>query len=604
MKFTEFLRRPLFLKIIFVISIAMIFFISGITYKHLYKLSDSSKKVSHAYEVSLQLEKLMSQLKDAESGNRGFIITKDSSFLEPYTFARIRLEASCNVLDHLTKSNTIQNENVQQLSKLIDRRLNFMEKSMTYFDEKRTYDLRHNLMNGKLTMDSIRNSVANMAELETKILSIRQEDYNNTFSNTPILIYIIILIGLILSAAAFIKITKDLNELKQANSQLSIANETTNMAEIVGNFGCWQWDITKNKYNFSDNEYRLVGCEPQSFEASLENFMKFIHPEDLEYVQNTMNRMVKNEHLPAFNYRVIREDGQLRYFRAIGKLIINTPKNKILLGTNSDITDEYNATLEIEERNRELERSNKELTAFNYAASHDLQEPLRKIQTFISRFMESDLENLSDSGKDSLKRIIAAAERMRNLIDDLLQFSRSNKVEKNFELTNLNDLLENTKVELSPTIDEKNAVITSDKLPELRVIPFQIQQLFTNLISNSLKYSRQDVIPEISITASKVTAAEEKLIPLKTKDKYHKIVFKDNGIGFEQEYAEKIFILFNRLHNKNEYAGTGIGLAICRKIVENHSGYIFAEGEPNTGATFIIYLPLIAANGKKVHSSK
>nr|WP_294935312.1 CHASE3 domain-containing protein [uncultured Flavobacterium sp.] len=599
MKFTEFLRRPLFLKIIFVISIAMIFFISGITYKHLFKLSESSQKVSHAYEISLQLEKLMSQLKDAETGNRGFIITRDSAFLEPYTFARIRLEASCNILDHLTKGNNIQNENVETLHKLIDRRLDFMEKSMVLTKQNRTFALQRNLQRGKLTMDSIRNSVANMAELETKILSIRQEDYNNTFSNTPILIYIIILIGLILSAAAFIKITKDLNELKLANNQLSIANETTSMAEIVGNFGCWQWDITKNKYNFSDNEYRLVGCEPQSFEASLENFMKFIHPEDLEYVQNSMNRMIKNENLPAFTYRVIREDGQLRYFRAIGKLIINTPKDKILLGTNSDITDEYNATLEIEERNRELERSNKELTAFNYAASHDLQEPLRKIQTFISRLMETEANSLSDSGKDSLRRIISAAERMRNLIDDLLQFSRSNKVEKNFELTSLNDLLENTKVELSPTIDEKHAVIISDNLPELRVIPFQIQQLFTNLISNSLKYSREGITPEITITTSKVIASDEKLIPLKTKDKFHKIVFQDNGIGFQQEYAEKIFILFNRLHNKNEYAGTGIGLAICRKIVENHSGYIFAEGIPNEGATFIIYLPVNNTNNKK-----
>lgn len=602
MKVAEFLRRPLFLKIIFVLSIAMIFFISAITYKHLYKLSESSQKVSHAYEVSLQLEKMMSQLKDAETGNRGYIITRDSSFLEPYIFARIRLEASSNVLHHLTRGNTIQNENVVALNKLIDRRLDYMEKSMVYAAQNRTFALQRNLQRGKVTMDSIRNSVANMAELETKVLSIRQEDYNATFSNTPILIYIIILIGLVLSAAAFIKITKDLTELKVANNQLTIANEITNMAEIVGNFGCWQWDIVRNKYTFSDNEYRLVGSEPQSFEANLAALMKYIHPEDLEYVQQAMKRMIKNENLPPFTYRVIREDGQIRYFRAVGKLIINTPKNKLLLGTNSDITEEYNATLEIEERNKELERSNKELMAFNYAASHDLQEPLRKIQTFISRLMDTETNNLSDSGKDSLRRIINASERMRNLIDDLLQYSRSNKAEKNFETADLNELLENTKVELSPSIDEKKAVITADNLPELRVIPFQMQQLFTNLISNALKYSKEGVAPEISIKATKVVASDEDLIPVKTKDRFHKIVFKDNGIGFLQEYAEKIFILFHRLHSKNEYAGTGIGLAICRKIVENHGGYIFAEGEQNAGATFIIYLPVTLPGNKKARA--
>jgi PAS domain S-box-containing protein len=599
MKSTDFLQKPLFLKIIFVLSIAMIFFISGITYKHLSKLSDSSSNVSRAYEVSLQLEKLMSQLKDAETGSRGFIITRDSAFLEPYTYAYIRVDASFSVLQHLTKSNNLQNENVVLLHNLIDKRLSYMAKSMELANANKTKELQLNLLKGKQTMDSIRNCIANMSELETKILSIRQENYNNTFSNTPILIYIIILIGLILSALSFIKINNDLNELKKTNNQLSIANESGNMAEIVGKFGCWQWDIEKNKYSFSDNEYRLLGCEPQSFEANFENLMKYIHPEDLENVQNVMTRMTQNEILPSFNYRIIREDGQVRYLKAIGKLIANKSGDKILLGTTSDITEEYNTTLEIEERNRELERSNKELTAFNYAASHDLQEPLRKIQTFISRLNDNEVTNLSDSGKDALKRIIASAERMRNLIDDLLQFSRSNKVEKNFELSDLNSVLDNTKLELSSVIDEKKAVIISEKLPELSVIPFQIQQLFTNLISNSLKYSKENVAPEIYITASKVTAENEDVISLKTKDKYYRIVFRDNGIGFEQEYAEKIFILFNRLHNKNEYAGTGIGLSICRKIVENHKGYIFAEGEPNVGATFTIYLPINPTTGSE-----
>jgi len=204
---------------------------------------------------------------------------------------------------------------------------------------------------------------------------------------------------------------------------------------------------------------------------------------------------------------------------------------------------------------------------------------------------DNEATNLSESGKDYLERIIVAADRMRHLIDDLLQFSRSNKIEKNFEITDLNQLLDNAKLELSPTIEEKKAVIISENLPELNVIPFQIQQLFTNLISNSLKYSKENISPEISITATKVTAADDEQIPSSTKDKYYRITFRDNGIGFEQEYAEKIFILFNRLHNKNEYAGTGIGLAICRKIVENHKGFIFAQGEPNVGATFTVYLP-------------
>lgn len=591
MKFKGFLQKTLLLKILFVISIAVIFFISGVTYKHLSKLSDSSEDVSRAHEVSLQLERLMSQLRDAETGTRGYIITQDSTFLEPYTYVSIRIDASFSILNHLTKSNEVQNDNVALLKNLVSNRLQIMENSIALAKANKTKELQLNLLKGKKTMDSIRNCIATMSELETKILSIRQEKYNNTFSNTPILIYIIILIGLILSVLSFVKINRDVNELKKTNNQLSIANESSNMAEIVGNFGSWQWEIDTDKYSFSDNQYRLLGCEPQSFEANFDNLMKYIHPEDLEHVQNVMSRMIQNEKLPSFNYRVIKEDGEVRYFRGIGKLITNKSGSKTLLGTTSDITDEYNTMLETEERNRELERSNKELTAFNYAASHDLQEPLRKIQTFISRLDDNEATNLSESGKDYLERIIVAADRMRHLIDDLLQFSRSNKIEKNFEITDLNQLLDNAKLELSPTIEEKKAVIISENLPELNVIPFQIQQLFTNLISNSLKYSKENISPEISITATKVTAADDEQIPSSTKDKYYRITFRDNGIGFEQEYAEKIFILFNRLHNKNEYAGTGIGLAICRKIVENHKGFIFAYGEPNVGAKFTVYLP-------------
>lgn len=587
MKFAGFLQKPLLLKILFVISIAVIFFISGITYKHLSKLSDSSKEVTRTHEVSLQLERLLSQIRDAETGTRGYIITRDSAYLEPYTLAPIRIDASINILDHLSK----QNENIPLLRKLIDSRLQIMGKSIDLANANKTKELQSHLLKGKQTMDSIRFCVASMSELETKVLSLRQEKYNNTFSNTPILIYIIILIGLILSVLSFVKISRDLNELKKTNNQLSIANESGNIAEIVGHFGSWQWEIEKGRYRFSDNQYRLLGCEPQSFEANFDNLMKYIHPEDLEHVQNVMSRMIQNENLPSFNYRIIKKDGEIRYFRGIGKLITNKSGDKILLGTTSDITEEYNIMLETEERNRELERSNKELTAFNYVASHDLQEPLRKIQTFISRLDDNEATNLSDTGKDYLKRIIAAADRMRNLIDDLLQFSRSNKTEKNFETTDLNQLLENAKLELSPTIEEKQAVIISEKLPELAVIPFQIQQLFTNLLSNSLKYCKENSVPEISITAEKISTSDDDRIPSTSKEMYYRITFHDNGIGFEQEYAEKIFILFNRLHNKNEYAGTGIGLAICRKIVENHKGYIFAKGEPNIGASFTVFLP-------------
>jgi len=230
-----------------------------------------------------------------------------------------------------------------------------------------------------------------------------------------------------------------------------------------------------------------------------------------------------------------------------------------------------------------------ELASFNHVASHDLQEPLRKIQTFISRFSEKDLQALSVTGQDYFAKIQRSAIQMRRLISDLLLFSRSTKPEKNFEETDLNILLEAAKQELLPDIEDKKALIYSDVLPTLNVIPFQIQQLFLNLIGNSLKYGRPGIPPVIKIGCEIINPSDN---PQNNNKKYCRISITDNGMGFEQKYAENIFILFYRLHQKNEFPGSGIGLSICKKIAENHNGYITADGKPGVGSTFSVFLPI------------
>jgi PAS domain S-box-containing protein len=247
---------------------------------------------------------------------------------------------------------------------------------------------------------------------------------------------------------------------------------------------------------------------------------------------------------------------------------------------------------QLEQKNRELERSNSELSSFSYVASHDLQEPLRKIQAFGNLIQQRDVANLSDTSKDYFERMVKAAVRMQNLIDSLLEFSRTTTARKNFEATDLNILLDEVKKELGHRIEEKKAVIESSHLPALTIIPFQFRQLLSNLISNSLKYSREDGTPVIEIKANYIKAKElHEKAALPGKD-YVQFTVADNGIGFEQEYAEKIFELFQRLHGRNEYTGSGIGLAICKKIVENHHGFMRAESEPGKGATFYFYIPV------------
>jgi PAS domain S-box-containing protein len=246
---------------------------------------------------------------------------------------------------------------------------------------------------------------------------------------------------------------------------------------------------------------------------------------------------------------------------------------------------------ELEQKNIELLQSNAELASFTYIASHDLQEPLRKIQTFSNRILDKEYQNFPDGIKDYFSRIITASSRMQNLITALLNYSRTNTSDIIFEETDLNSLVEEVKFNLADQIEERNIEIQSEPLPVLKVIPHQFNQLFINIISNAIKYSKPDKGNVIKINADIVPSSELNMDGL-MHSKYWKIKIADSGIGFEQHYSDKIFELFQRLHTNSQYEGTGIGLAICKRIVQNHKGHIKASSVPGEGSSFFVYLPL------------
>lgn len=262
-------------------------------------------------------------------------------------------------------------------------------------------------------------------------------------------------------------------------------------------------------------------------------------------------------------------------------------QNQEQLIIKSKQLEEVNESLEI--KNIELEKSNAELASFSYVASHDLQEPLRKIQTFGKLIIER--EKFSEKTEDYFNRIISASERMQNLIISLLNFSSTSTTNLIFVACDLNEIVEESKDNLQLIITEKHAVIEYENLPTLHASHVQLSQLFTNLIENAIKYSRAGIIPHIKITASIVEGKKIEHPSSNNHKKYHAIKIADNGIGFEKEYANKIFELFQRLHHKTEYSGTGIGLAIVKKVVTNHHGFILVEGKPNVGSTFTVYIP-------------
>jgi light-regulated signal transduction histidine kinase (bacteriophytochrome) len=248
-------------------------------------------------------------------------------------------------------------------------------------------------------------------------------------------------------------------------------------------------------------------------------------------------------------------------------------------------------TAQLEEKNIELEKMNAELQSFAYVASHDLQEPLRKIQTFITLVSDKEQQTLNENVKSYFERIQSAASRMQTLIHDLLLYSRTNSAERVFERTGLPIILEQVKKELHEDIQQKNAVIEDTGLRKTNIIPFQFRQLLHNVIGNSLKFSREGLAPHIQLRDEFINGENVKGVTLQAGKKYYHLTIADNGIGFEEEFSERIFQVFQRLHGRDEYKGTGIGLAIVKKIVENHQGKIIAHGVPGKGATFQIYIP-------------
>jgi len=581
------------LRVIFVIAVFILLFLSSIAYKHNQDLNESSKVVMHTYEINIQLERLMSAIKDAETGQRGYIITRNSRFLTPYLFSRDKVNTSFITLKKLTADNPVQQQNLKKLFRLIIQRFASFENCLKYSDPK-SYDKRkldNHMFGGRILMENIRFQVDEMNDIEKNYLQRRLKIYDQEISLGPVFSISLFLAALLFILLAYRQISKDIQRLKVFNKKLLISSGLMAESEIIGKFSTWQWDLDSNKIDYSDNQYRLLGAKLNSFVPKKETFLDFVHPDDKEAVSNAMEGIIKNRQLPFIYYKVLRSDQQLRHFKSTGKLLMDQQGSKILLGINFDITDEHLLNIELQERNRELEKSNKELASFNHVASHDLQEPLRKIQTFISRISETDKAVISDSAKDYITKIEVSAKRMRILIDDLLLFSRTNTTKKEFIKSNLNELLQNAQTELTEVIEEKKAIITSSKLPKLDVIPYQIEQLFINLIGNSLKYNQPGLIPEITIQSEKVLSTEYPDLLEQNVKKFHKITFTDNGLGFDPQFKETIFVLFQRLHSKTDYPGTGIGLAICKKIVENHKGHIIADSEPNKGTTFTVFLP-------------
>lgn len=461
-KNTQLLNRFILVLVIF-LTLA----VSYLAYDKITNLISYGKSVEHTYEVINTIQATMSSIKDAETGQRGFLLTNNSSFLKSFYNSKGNIPEIVKKLAYLTSDNRDQQFKVDSLKSFVKHRFNQLDYVLSVFIESSGNNiLIDSLKTGKKVMENITSLALRMQTIEENMMQKRMEIKERTAAVTPLFILVITLISLFL---------------------------------II------------------------------------------------------------------ISYSII----------------------------NSELQKRIAVQKELEIKVEELNRSNSELEQFAYVASHDLQEPLRKIRSFGDRLIIKHKSNLNEDAQFTVDKMRNAAERMQILIDDLLGFSRLINAVREFAKTDLNELLRVVLDDLDETIRLKKAIVHSEKLPVADVVPSQLRQLFQNLISNSLKFSRENVPPQISIFSERISGIDIPGAPaIQSKSEFYKITVKDNGIGFDKQYLDRMFIIFQRLHGKLEYGGTGIGLAVCKKIVANHGGYISADSTPGNGASFYIYIPV------------
>lgn len=398
----------------------------------------------------------------------------------------------------------------------------------------------------------------------------------------------------------FVGSVTDIHELKITQERLQMAIESTEL-------GTWDFDPGTGELIWSDQGKALFGLPPQA-SISYPLFLQGVHPDDRERTDADFQAALQgqNEGFYSIEYRTIGlTDGQLRWVRAQGQAYFN-PQGAAtrFVGMMVDITQHKltsellelrvaQQTHQLQVANQDLQRSNENLQQFAFIASHDLQEPLRKIQQFGDLLRSQYGHSLGD-GLDYLDRMQVGATRMATLIRDLLSFSRLSTGQHSTELVSLREVVGQVLNDLDLLVEETSAVVEVKPLPSLPGDASQLRQLFQNLLHNALKFRRAGIKPMIRVS-SQLVAAEAlpaSVTPTRIAKQYYLVKVEDNGIGFDEQYVGFIFQVFQRLHGKQQYSGTGIGLAISEKVVANHGGAITATSQPGQGSTFTIYLPV------------
>ena len=600
------------LRLLFSLIIGLLIVLCVWTYWNLNNYIQTVGNIRNVNYIIQTTTQVLSLVKDAETGHRGYQLTFDQSYLEPYYNAQIFISGELDKLDSVAGFAPSIKGDVDRLRSLVGIQLKIIEQILQATNWKLSpleeEEVRL-LEVGKNNMAEIRKVAERINTSSRQIISAALADEGGFKDLTPVNLLVIALIAfggvLLLFTRAVLLLEERDKKSKNLEKALSDLQKETKKRITTGNLlrnvldnsrdGIMAFESVRNEKG-KIVDFKFILANEASTQMTNRTQVQLIGKRLLEIFPGNRYKLLEEYIKVAETGVDLRTeveydlDGEKIWFK-----ILAAKLDDGFLVTFSDITKEKDTEIQLRNYTLELKRSNEDLEQFAYVASHDLQEPLRKIRSFGDRLISKYQEKLDETGQHYIERMQVASQRMQSLIEDLLSFSRITRSSELPGQVDINQLMEEVLDDLSDQVSREHAKVEVAEIPPILGVKGQMHRLFQNLVSNAIKFRKPEEDPLIKISGEKISALQlTKEYNFSPRYKFYvKITVSDNGIGFDKKYSEQIFNVFQRLHGKNEFEGTGIGLAICKKIVTHHGGIIFAKSEEGIGSDFILILPAV-----------
>jgi PAS domain S-box-containing protein len=561
--------------------------VGWIAYRHTLDLIGTQHWIAHTHEVLDALDAAVSTTKDAEIAVRGYLVTADEQLARRRALARPELMRQLAHLRALVADNPAQVRNVEALDAAIRAKLAYSDDVVTHRSSRDlgAAELDHRLAEGLRRIDEIEGLAARVAVTERDILATREADAAAGNRRTLLTVAGGTMLALVLLATLLVVLTREVKQRRAVEERLRLSERRLTLALDAAQMGLWDLDLATDGSHRTLRHDQIFGYETLQPTWGREVFLPHLYPEDREVEQHAFERAFTTGTF-EMEVRIVRHgDHAIRWIATRGKLFRDERGEPVrLMGSVMDVTERKEAEQRLHERTLQLEAANEALGSFTYSVSHDLRAPLRAIDGYAHILVEDHAAKLDPESRRVLDVIRNNARQMGRLIDDLLAFSRLGRADLERATTDVASIARAVVDELRRIEPERDVLVTIADLPAAVADGSMLRHVLANLIGNAWKFTRNRADATIAIGST--DAGRETIYWV-----------RDNGAGFDMQYAGKLFRVFERLHRADEFEGTGVGLAIVHRVVQRHGGRVWAESAPGAGATFSFALP----NDKGAH---